>query len=204
MLSLRPAWSRAVVSGLINCTSQAVAILRPEQGSVKGTVPAAPLLGRERRSGAKALCSLANEAALRGSQRWSAGPSPLGIDSGLARLALPLNGALTCVVPFMRPDTCHAPVADLALIVGPSYSSMGPSGVLRTTRRGPIVSNLAPSGLFLVGALPCLPSLLELQDVAALGSETSGLDAVSDHVRSGNRIRSGSVRPLGDRLQRTG
>ena len=27
-----------------------------------------------------------------------------------------------------------------ALIVGPSYSSMGPSGVLRTTRRGPIVS----------------------------------------------------------------
>ena len=49
----------------------------------------------------------------------------------------------------------HAPVADLVLIVGPSYSSMGPSGVLRTTRRGPIVSNLAPSGLFLVGAL-CL------------------------------------------------
>ena len=49
----------------------------------------------------------------------------------------------------------HAPGADLARIVGPSYSSTGPSGVLRTTRRGPIVSNLAPSGLFLVGAL-CL------------------------------------------------
>ena len=48
----------------------------------------------------------------------------------------------------------YALVADLALIVGPSYSSMGPSGVIRTTRRGPIVSNLAPSGLFLVGALP--------------------------------------------------
>ena len=49
----------------------------------------------------------------------------------------------------------YAPGADLALIVGPSYSSMGPSGVLRTTRRGPIVSNLAPSGLIRLGAL-CL------------------------------------------------
>ena len=60
------------------------------------------------------------------------------------------------VIAAIRLVTCqHAPGADLALIVGPSYSSMGPSGVLRTTRRGPIVSNLAPSGLFLVGAL-CL------------------------------------------------
>ena len=39
VLSLRSAWSPAVVSGLMNCTSQAVAILRPEQGSAKGTVP---------------------------------------------------------------------------------------------------------------------------------------------------------------------
>ena len=44
----------------------------------------------------------------------------------------------------MRPDTCHAPGADLAL--------------------------------------PCLASLLELQDVATLGSETSGLAKLSEKV----------------------
>ena len=34
-----------------------------------------------------------------------------------------------------------------SLIVAPSYSSVGPSGAVGVTRRGPIVSNLAEAGL---------------------------------------------------------
>ena len=138
MLSLRTAWSRAVVSGLINCTSQAGAILRPEQGSAKGTVPAGTgLLGANARAGAKAPCSLANEAALRGSQRWPVGPSPWGIDSGCPPCAAPQwRSHLGCAVYVTRHPQ-YAPGADLAL--------------------------------------PHLASHLELQDVASLGSETSGL-----------------------------
>ncbi len=49
----------------------------------------------------------------------------------------------------MHPDGVSSPRNWRArsLIVAPSYSSVGPSGAVGVTRRGPIVSNLAEAGL---------------------------------------------------------
>ena len=94
------------------CRVSSTALHRQERFCVlskaapRGLCLSAPPLGRERRSGAKAPCSLANEAALRGSQRWSAGPSPWGIDSGCPPCAVPQwRSHLYCAVY----ETRHLP-----------------------------------------------------------------------------------------------
>ncbi len=46
-----------------------------------------------------------------------------------------------------RPKSWRRRVDARSLIVAPSYSSVGPSGAVGVTRRGPIVSNLAEAGL---------------------------------------------------------
>ena len=72
----------------------------------RGLCLPAPPLGCERRSDTKAPCSLANEAALRGTQRWSAGPSPWGIDSGCPPCAAPQWRSHLCCAVY---DTRHLP-----------------------------------------------------------------------------------------------
>ena len=106
MLSLRSAWSRAVVSGFTKCTSQAGAILPPEQGSAKGTVPVGTAPWARTPLGRKSALFEANEAALRGSQRWPAGPSPLGIRSGCPPCAAPQWHSYLCRAVY---DTRHLP-----------------------------------------------------------------------------------------------
>ncbi len=48
---------------------------------------------------------------------------------------------------YFNPHSACRNTFPRSLIVAPSYSSVGPSGAVGVTRRGPIVSNLAEAGL---------------------------------------------------------
>ena len=107
VLSLRSAWSRAVVSGLIYCTSQAGAILPPEQGSAKGTVSEGTAPWARTPLGRKTALFEANEAPLRGVAALASQAKPFwGLASGCPPCAAPQWRSHLCCAVY---ETRHLP-----------------------------------------------------------------------------------------------